>query len=114
MKLAKIAEFLQANLIGDRETEILRVAGLENARENEISFLEKTETPVQTNASCLIVPKNFDAEVSVPIIKVKNPKLAFARIAAVLHPPKRREIITHQTAVVSETARLGKDLFIGA
>ena len=114
MNLAKIAEFLQANLIGDRDSEILRVAGIETARENEISFLEKAETTVQTNASCLIVPENFDAEISVPIIKVKNPKLAFARIAAVLHPPKKREIITHRTAVVAETANLGKDLFIGA
>ncbi len=114
MKLAKIAEFLQAQLIGDRSAEILRVAGFENARENEISFLEKVETPIQTNASCLIVPENFDAEISIPVIKVKNPKLAFARIAAVLHPPKNLGIKRHESAIVSDSARLGAHLFIGA
>lgn len=114
MQTAKIAEFLQADLIGDGSTEILRVAGFENAREAEISFLEKVENPVRSNASCLIVPESFDAEVSVPVIKVKNPKLAFAKIAAVLHPPKKREIVRHESAIVSDSARLGANLFIGA
>lgn len=115
MKLAKIAELLQANFSGDNgETEILRVAALANARENEISFLEKAETEFQTGASCLIVPENFDAETSVPVIKVNNPKLAFAKIAALLHPAKNRGVFRHESAVVSDSARLGGDLFIGA
>jgi UDP-3-O-[3-hydroxymyristoyl] glucosamine N-acyltransferase len=114
MKIAEIAEFLQGNLVGDRDAEIYRVAGFEKADANEITFLEKAEIAVQTNAACLIVPENFNAEISLPVIKVKNPKLAFAKIAAVLHPPKKREILTHQTAVISDSARLGKDLFIGA
>ena len=114
MKLAEIAGFLQGNLDGDAATEIFRVASFDNASTSEISFLEKAESAVQTNASALIVPENFAAEISVPVIKVKNPKLAFAQIAAVLHPPKKRETITHPSAVIAESARLGKDLFIGA
>jgi UDP-3-O-[3-hydroxymyristoyl] glucosamine N-acyltransferase len=114
MKLAEIAEFLEGNLDGDPGAEIKRVASFEKAGENEISFLEKAETSAQTNAACLIVPENFSAAISRPVIKVKNPKLAFAKIAAILHPPKKLEIFTHPTAIVSETARLGKDLFIGA
>src|SRR5215204_2671012 len=114
MKLAEIAEFLQGDLDGAADTEIARVAGVEAAHAGEISFLEKTENSVQTNASALIVPESFDSALVVPIIKVKNPKLAFAKIAAVLHPPKKREIITHPTAVVAESACLGKHLFIGA
>jgi UDP-3-O-[3-hydroxymyristoyl] glucosamine N-acyltransferase len=114
MKLAEIAEFLQAPLFGDGDTEIQRVAALETARENEISFLEKPAENLQTEAACLIVHENFDLDISVPVIKVKNPKLAFARVAAVLHPPKNRGTFRHATAVISESARLGADLFIGA
>lgn len=114
MKLAEIAEFLQGNLEGDGNSEILRVASFEKASENEITFLEKADNSNQTNASCVIVPENFDAKISIPKIKVKNPKLAIAKIAAVLHPPKKRETITHKTAIVSESAKLGKGLFIGA
>ena len=114
MTISEIAEFLNGNLKGEGNAEILRVAGFEKAGKGEITFLEKAETANQTNASCLIVPENFEAEISIPVIKVKNPKLAFAQIAAILHPPKKREIITHKSAVISASAKLGKDLFIGA
>lgn len=86
MKAEEIAEFLDGKLFGDAEVEILRVAGLETARENEIAFVEQTENLSETNASVLLVPENFDAEISCSIIKVKNPKLAFALIAEKLYP----------------------------
>ena len=114
MTISEIAEFLNGILKGEGNAEIIRVAGFEKASKGEITFLEKAETANQTKASCLIVPENFEAEISIPVIKVKNPKLAFSRIAAVLHPPKKREIITHKSAVISASAKLGKDLFIGA
>jgi len=114
MTITEIAEFLQGSLIGSSNTEIISVAGFENAKEGEIAFFDKTNGELTTNASCLIVPENFDSEISIPVIKLKNPKLAFAKVAAILHPPKSRETITHQTAVISESAKLGKDLFIGA
>jgi UDP-3-O-[3-hydroxymyristoyl] glucosamine N-acyltransferase len=114
MKLAEIAEFLQGQFDGDPAAEIYRAASIEAARPHEISFLEKVENLTNTDASCLIVPENFDAEISVSTIKVRNPKLAFAKIAALLHPPKKRGRFTHPSAVVAESAVLGKDLFIGA
>jgi UDP-3-O-[3-hydroxymyristoyl] glucosamine N-acyltransferase len=114
MKTAEIAEFLQGDLTGDGETEIFRVASFDKASAEEISFLEKPENLPATNAACLIVPENFTAQISASVIKVKNPKLAFAKIAAVLHPPKKRETMRHASAVIAESARLGKDLFIGA
>ena len=114
MNTKKIAEFLDGQLVGDGEIEILRVASFESAGKSEIAFVEKAENVSETNASVLLVPENFEAEIPCPFIKVKNPKLAFAQIAEKLHPPKQREIITHETAVISENAKLGKDLFIGA
>ena len=104
MKSAEIAEFLHGHLEGDGDAEITRVASFEKAGSGEISFLDKPEPPSQTSAACLIVPENFDAEISAPLIKVKNPKLAFAKIAAVLHPPKSRESSEHALAFLAPTA----------
>src|SRR5215204_2486003 len=114
MNSREIAQFLQGSLEGGTDSEIFRVNGFETAGAGEISFLERAEIPGRTNASVLIVPENFAENLDIPIIKVKNPKLAFARLAAVLHPPKKRAIKVHQSALVSESAVLGKDLFIGA
>jgi len=129
MRVEKIADFLDGKLCGAGDAEIFAVASLEKAQTNEISFIEKIEkiekieniekisdtinTP-QINASCLLVPENFDAPLPFPVIKVKNPKLAFAKIAAVLHPPKNPAPEIHKSAVIAENALIGKDVFVGA
>ena len=112
MKISEIAEFLHGNLNGNGEIEIFRVAAFETARENEISFLEKSPTTFETEASCLIIPENFDETLNLPHIKVKNPKLAFAKIAVELHPFKRREG-WHKTSFVAENSDVCA-AFIGA
>src|SRR5262245_61728785 len=95
---------------------IRRVAGLDTAGEGEITYVEDEkffEKANQTKASCVLVPEG--ADVNVPCrIEVKNPKLAFALIAEVLHPPKKRESEIHSTAVVASDAKIGRDVFIGA
>ena len=115
MKIQEIADFIDGILRGTGEVEIRRVAAFESASENEIAFLEKAETEKTTRAACVIVPENFaPQQLPCPSIEVKNPKLAFARLAAVLHPPKRRAPEIHQSAMIAENARTGKDVFIGA
>lgn len=104
MKTKEIAELIGGELFGDSEIEILRVASLENARENEIAFVEKAENLNAASASCLLVPENFDAEISCSFIKVKNPKLAFAKVAEKLYPPKVRDSQEHPLAFFAETA----------
>ncbi len=115
MKIEMIAELINGKLFGDGEIEILRVASLETARENEISFVEKTKITEQLtkiNAACLLVPENFAAQLPCSYIEVKNPKLAFAKIAEKLYPSKRRND-WHKTAFVAENAEVRAN-FIGA
>jgi UDP-3-O-[3-hydroxymyristoyl] glucosamine N-acyltransferase len=113
MTVKQIAEFLQSEFKGDGEIEIRRTASLEKARKNEISFIEKVETFQTSNASCLLVPESFDAELPCSFIKVKNPKLAFAKIAAILHQSPSKSGV-HIGANVHETAEIGTGVFIGA
>ena len=112
MKIKEIAEFLIGKLSGDGEIEILRVASLENAETGEISFVEKAGNSAETKASCLLVPEDFDAKISCSFIKVKNPKLAFAKIAEKLHPFERKNG-WHETAFVSENSDV-RASFVGA
>jgi UDP-3-O-[3-hydroxymyristoyl] glucosamine N-acyltransferase len=117
MKTSEIAEFLGAELIGDPDLEIIRVAALESAGPGELAFLERGESPA-TRASCVLVSKdNFVGtalESGPALILVAEPKLAFARIAEVLHPPKTRIREVHRSAVISASAKIGTGVFIGA
>ena len=112
MKIKQISEFLESEFVGDGETEILRVASLDKAAENEISFVEKTDAFQSSNAACLLVPETFDAEIPNSFIKVRNPKLAFAKVAAEIHPFNWRND-WHKTAVVPQNSDV-RASFIGA
>jgi len=112
MKTQEIADLVGGELFGSADIEILRVASLSTASTGEISFLEK-DTELSTQASCVLVPTDFSGQFD-SVIKVHDPKLAFARVAAVLHPPKNREPQIHPSAIISNSAQIGKDVFIGA
>ena len=114
MKTQEIADFLEEELWGDGDVDIVRVAEISKARDQEIAFIENTASFSGTNASCLLVPLDFARTLDLPVIKVKNPKLAFARIAEIIHPRKHREPTIHASAVISPDAAIGTDVFIGA
>lgn len=116
MTVKNIAKLLEEKFVGNGETEIFRLASLETANAGEISFVEKielSEHAQNTNADCLIVPENFSGELPCSFIKVKNPKLAFAKIAEKLHAPTERTGF-HKTAVIASTAEIRAGVFVGA
>ena len=114
MKVREIAELIGGEFFGDGEVEIESVAGLASSGSGQITFLEKADSLIDTNASCVIVPFEFPDSDLVTVIKVPNPKLSFARTASCLHPEKYRASEVHESAVVSDSAILGNDVFIGA
>ncbi len=105
-----IAKLIEGELIGDGNVEITRVADISTATQNEISFIEKDCKP--TNASCVIVRKDFTETIICPIIKVKNPKLAFAKIAQILHQNQIKKGF-HPSSFIHENSVVKAD-FIGA
>src|SRR5256714_3903332 len=96
---------------GDGDVAIQSVADLETAKAGDIAYVEDEkffEAARRSRASCLIMP--FGARIdSACRIEVKNPKLAFAQIAEVLHPPKQRTPEIHSSAVIAPNAQIGKE-----
>jgi UDP-3-O-[3-hydroxymyristoyl] glucosamine N-acyltransferase len=114
MKVQQLSEIVNGRVVGDGETQIERIANLDDAREGEIAYVDNEKffaTALASRASCLIVPssENFPDRT---LIEVANPKLAFAIIGSVLHGVKREPSI-HPTAVVAETAKVAKTAYIG-
>jgi UDP-3-O-[3-hydroxymyristoyl] glucosamine N-acyltransferase len=86
MKTREIAEFLSGELVGDGEIEITAVASIATAGGSEIAFITNAEYSKPMGAGCLLVPPEYYASSGDVFIRVGNPKLAFARLATVLHP----------------------------
>lgn len=116
MRVQELAELVSGRVAGDGETQIERIADLDQARESEIAYVDNEkffDSALASGASCLIVPNGTHEKFpNRTLIEVKNPKLAFALIGAVLHPV-RREPSIHPTAVVAKTADIALSAHIG-
>lgn len=117
MKVQELAEIVAGRAVDAGETEIRRIADLDQASEGEIAYVDNQkffEAALESKASCLIVPvgvaEKFQGRA---LIEAGNPKLAFALIGAALHPPVRREPEIHPTAVVAESADVALTAYIG-
>lgn len=121
--VGELAEHVKGRVIGNKAVVIARVTNLEGAGEGEIVYVEDPKyfaAARSSRASCLIVPEGFELEpASTPdqeppaLIEVSRPKLAFARIAGLLHPQKQREPEIHPSAAVAATANLALTVFVG-
>lgn len=104
MKTGEISAILGGELAGDSEVEILRLAAFEKASTGEIAFLENDTGAGATEASCVIVPENYEGGSDQVLIRTKNPKLAFAKLGPVLHPePEPPGLDWHETAIVPKS-----------
>jgi UDP-3-O-[3-hydroxymyristoyl] glucosamine N-acyltransferase len=99
----------------------VRLADLETAGDGDIAYVEDEKLFDKARASgatCLIVTREFvsrqENESGSAFIEVTKPKLAFALIAEILHPQKRREPFVHDSAAIAKTADIDLTVFIGA
>lgn len=114
--VSELAALVGGRVIGDGSISVVRVASLDSAAKGEIAYVEGEQfldAARNSNASCLIVAENVDLDARCQIT-VKSPKLAFALIAEVLHPPKQRAPQIHPSAVIPNDAKIGREVFIGA
>jgi len=115
MKLGEIAQRLGCELEGEAALEISGVAGIEEARPGQVTFLaNRRYRPFlkNTRASAVLVGRE---EVNVPVaaLRSENPYLDFARVLEMFHPPARYAAGVHPTAVVSPSAKIGSGTHIG-
>ena len=105
---------------------ILAASSLEQAKENEISFLDNN-SPLTlrkliktTKASALLLPKddNYIAEVAKKLstnwILLKEPKIAFAETLDFLYPSEKEKEGIHKSAVIGKNVKIADGVSIGA
>ena len=114
--LKLLAEPARAELDGDGGVLIDRVASLDGATSGSIAFLANPKYRHQlqsTRASAVIIEPRFAADTMLPKLVTSNPYAAYARIAALFHPPLAIAPGIHPAAVVAESARVAASATIG-
>lgn len=115
MKLAQLAAVARADLDGDGEVEIERVALLAEASPRALVFVADARRLADAEASAagaLLVPLNAPPTRK-PALRAANPRAAFARVLAAFAPPAPATPGVHPTAVVASDARLAADVAVG-
>jgi UDP-3-O-[3-hydroxymyristoyl] glucosamine N-acyltransferase len=114
--LGELAVRFGLELRGEPDMRVSHVATLSNAGAGALSFFANTRYRKQlesTGASAVVLAAG-DAEASpVSALIDPNPYLAYARIAAVMHPPLVVPPGIHPSAVVSKLAHIAESATIG-
>jgi len=116
LKLAALAEYLDATLRGDPSAEINRVSGIEAAEPGDLTFVSNPKYAAlarTTKATAILVEPSFP-EVPAATLRVENPYLAFAFAIELFYRPPAYAPGVHPTAAIASTASIGANAHIGA
>lgn len=114
MKVSEIAALLHGPWEG-KDIDIVGVAPLEDAGANQLAFVNSRKAAAQSESSragCLLVTGDFPPGRT--LIRVADPRSAFARVVRQVYPGYQPEVGIHPGATIDTSARLGARLRIGA
>jgi UDP-3-O-[3-hydroxymyristoyl] glucosamine N-acyltransferase len=116
MTAAELAQLLEAPLEGDGAIVLSSGATLEAAGPEDLAFVDSREATAgigATRARCLLVRADAAAPAGKTVIRVKQPRNAFAKAMRTLLPDVRPPAGVHATATVAESAVVGEGASIG-
>lgn len=99
---------------GDGERDVRRVAALEDAGPDDLSFAigSRARQSIASRAACLLVPVDFANETGRTVIRTSDPRAAVARVIPKLHPRQEAPPGIHPTAVIGPGAVIGHGVTI--
>lgn len=122
MTAGDIALLLGAELVGDAQTLITSVAGIESALPGSILFVENEallQSAFDSPAAAIIASSAVAEDLhrveknNKPTLLTGNPRLAFAKVMEYFQPKPIRVVGVHPSAVVEDDAYIGENVTIG-
>jgi len=116
---AQIAELLNGTVDGDPETQVDKLAKIEEGTKGSLTFLSNpkyTSYIYSTNASIAIVSDDFsvDQEIDTTLIRVKDPYKAFSTLLEYYNQVTLNKSGIEQPNFISDSAVYGENVYIGA
>jgi UDP-3-O-[3-hydroxymyristoyl] glucosamine N-acyltransferase len=117
--VAELADFLGGTLSGPKTETVFGVSKIDQSIAGSLTFLanpQYEEFIYTTDATVVLVKTDFEpkSELDKTLIKVKDPYMAFGQILNKYFNPGVSKSGIEKGAVVSETATLGENCYVGA
>jgi UDP-3-O-[3-hydroxymyristoyl] glucosamine N-acyltransferase len=116
LKLADLAKQLDLEYRGDASVEICGIAKLSEAKPDQLAFLFNSRYKSQLadcQAAAVVLRDSDAAGCPRPVLVSDQPRLIWAKIAALFDPTPIPSLKVHESAVVSDTASMGTDVSVG-
>jgi UDP-3-O-[3-hydroxymyristoyl] glucosamine N-acyltransferase len=115
----QIAEILEGEIDGNPDVEVSTLSKIEEGENGSLTFLSNpkyTNFLYSTNASIAIVNKDFipEKKINLTLIKVEDAGMAFSTLLSYYNQIKLHKVGIEQPSFISESAKLGEDIYIGA
>ncbi|SFU38971.1 UDP-3-O-(3-hydroxymyristoyl)glucosamine N-acyltransferase [Xenorhabdus koppenhoeferi] len=117
IRLADLAQQLNAQLQGDGDIVITGIAPMHSANSGQITFLSDSrynDRLAECQAAAIVLREADLPHCKVTALIVDNPYLAYARMAQIMDTTPQPAQDIHLSAVISPDVVLGKDVAIGA
>ncbi|MFO8147823.1 MAG: UDP-3-O-(3-hydroxymyristoyl)glucosamine N-acyltransferase [Bacteroidota bacterium] len=115
----QIAEILEGTVEGNPDTEVSKLAKIEDAPEGSLTFLSNPKYNSyisSTSASVTIVKEDFHFEekISTTLIRVKDPYKAFSTLLEYYNQVKLNKSGIEEPNFISDSAEYGENIYLGA
>ena len=116
--ISQIAETVIGTINGNPDLSILGVCDLKNSSADHLSYIgsdKYKEFFHQSKASAMLVSKDFSVDRNEKtLIHVENPAISFIEVVHLFHPQEPPSEQIHSSAIISPTAKIGKNVHIAA
>ncbi len=112
---AEIAKLLAGEVLGDVNATLTGFAAADAAKPGDLTFAENEEffaAAENSLATAVIADARFTSTMKI-VIRVAQPRLAFAKAIAVFFPEPKLPAGIHSTAVVAKSAQVDPSAYIG-
>ena len=111
----QIAEKLQGEIVGDGSVQLTGLAPADRARAGELTFAENPTyfaAAEQSQAAAILVAGPLVSTGKV-LIRVRNVRVALARVLPVFFPAEEHPCGIHPSAVIADSARIDPTAHVG-
>src|SRR6267378_2477209 len=113
MKLSELATLTAAHLDGSSgDIEITGAAGLDEAGPGDVTFLANpryTSRVNTTRASAIYLSEDARIDREFPVLRARNPYLAYTRALRLFHPEPQFVPFIHESAVLDPSATIASN-----